>query len=494
VDVGFYGKLPTHGDFLRRRAADGFLGVWDPWLQHCLAASREALGDRWLDVYLTSPAWRFVSAPGACGATGVLGVMVPSVDRVGRYFPLTVVAELPPHRGPLSAATAATDFFDRAEQLLVETLAADRVDFERFDERVGRLADHLVPLSLPPDVQVRAGAAALLTGPQSPRWHVPLGAGHHLPIVFDQLLGVALEQAYLPLTLWWTEGSAVVEPSCLVVKGLPPPQSFAALLSGDWEEHRWPSAEVQVNRHGTEVSMRSDDSRIAFRSAAASNVGRVRTANQDCFIEHPESGLWAVADGVGGHRDGDAASRMVCDAFADFVQVGSFEETIAAAVDRMRAVNEHLVRAAAASLLGDPTSSTVVVLLVRGNRCAVLWAGDSRAYRCREGRLVQLTRDHSVEQAGGGDSHAITRAVGAERRFDLEICREEIQPGDRFLLCSDGLTRVVPDGRIRAAIETADPLAAVQELIQATLEAGAPDNVTALLVEATADSPAKALP
>ena len=96
LDVGFYGKLPSHGDFLRRRVSDGFVGVWDAWLQECVAASRDALADRWLDVYLTSPAWRFVCAPGACGQSAVAGVMVPSVDRVGRYFPLTVVAELPP--------------------------------------------------------------------------------------------------------------------------------------------------------------------------------------------------------------------------------------------------------------------------------------------------------------------------------------------------------------------------------------------------------------
>ena len=235
---------------------------------------------------------------------------------------------------------------------------------------------------------------------------------------------------------------------------------------------------------------RADENRLAYRSAAASSVGRVRRVNQDCFIEHPQSGLWAVADGVGGHRDGDAASRMVCDAFADFLQTGSFDETIQAVADRMDAVNTQLVRSAAASLLGDASSSTVVVLLVRGSRCAVLWAGDSRAYRWRDGRLIQLTRDHSVDQAGG-DSHAITRAVGAQRQLELEICRDEVRPGDRFLLCSDGLTRVLPDARIRATLDGQDPAAAVQLLIHATLEGGAPDNVTALIVEAMAEAAAK---
>src|SRR5215470_6993527 len=79
VGIGFYGKLPSHGDFLRRRVADAFVGVWDGWLQECLAASRAALGESWLDVYLTSPAWRFACAAGASGPAPVVGVMAPSV-------------------------------------------------------------------------------------------------------------------------------------------------------------------------------------------------------------------------------------------------------------------------------------------------------------------------------------------------------------------------------------------------------------------------------
>ena len=134
-EVGFYGKLPSHGDFLRRRVSDAFVGVWDAWLQECVAASRDALGARWLDVYLTSPAWRFVCAPGACGPAPVAGVMVPSVDRVGRYFPLTLVAELPANANPIAVPGLVDSFFSGAEQLAVEALSAERLDFEAFDQR-----------------------------------------------------------------------------------------------------------------------------------------------------------------------------------------------------------------------------------------------------------------------------------------------------------------------------------------------------------------------
>ena len=104
MDVGLFGKLPSHGDFLRRRVPDAFVDAWDSWLRECLPASRNVLGERWLDLYLTSPAWRFICAAGTCGPAPVIGLMVPSVDRVGRYFPLTLVTQLPP-----GASLARTD-------------------------------------------------------------------------------------------------------------------------------------------------------------------------------------------------------------------------------------------------------------------------------------------------------------------------------------------------------------------------------------------------
>ena len=114
--------------------------------------------------------------------------------------------------------------------------------------------------------------------------------------------------------------------------------------------------------------------------------GRARQNNEDGFVERPEAGIWAVADGMGGHSHGEVASRMVCDALADFPLDGTFEEAIDAARRRVQEVNDHLLQDRDGR--DDPTDrsgSTVVVLLVRGLRSAVLWAGDSRVYRWRAG-------------------------------------------------------------------------------------------------------------
>src|SRR6185503_4117001 len=143
MQVGFFGKLPSHGDFLRRRVSDAFVDGWDAWLRECLASSRTALGAQWLDVYLTSPAWRFVCAPGACGPAPVLGLLAPSVDQVGRYFPLTIVTELPEDVSLVTAAATSTHFLDAVERLVIETLAAEPVDFDRFDRAVSGLEAEL---------------------------------------------------------------------------------------------------------------------------------------------------------------------------------------------------------------------------------------------------------------------------------------------------------------------------------------------------------------
>jgi protein phosphatase len=234
-----------------------------------------------------------------------------------------------------------------------------------------------------------------------------------------------------------------------------------------------------------------EDIHPAYVSAGITDTGRVRASNQDAFVEQGSVCLWAVADGMGGHRDGDVASRMVCQALTSFAPQGSIEDCVDDLRQRMSKVNAELYAAAIRPVNPVQSGSTVVMLLARRTSCAILWAGDSRVYRLRDGKLTQLTTDHTwaaelqldADEAEEGD-HAITRAVGGEEILLLDVRRDRVRLGDRYLLCSDGLTRELTTAQIAALLAQGDVKHASSALINATLAHGARDNVTVVVVDA----------
>ncbi len=253
------------------------------------------------------------------------------------------------------------------------------------------------------------------------------------------------------------------------------------------------------------VPMPHSDVRIAashllpfsFRSLATTHAGSVRKLNEDAYLDRSDVGLWAVADGMGGHEAGDVASATIVDALAKVATFGSAFAFRRAVRTALLAVNGELCRKAAEEYK-DTIGSTVVTLLAHGGHYACIWAGDSRAYLHRQGRLQRITRDHSLVQelidAGAVDAgqaqghrHAniVTRAVGASDRLELDGVYGLIQPGDRFLLCSDGLG-VLTDCEIEARLGGAPLASAASTLLRLTLERGAPDNVTFVLVDTDA--------
>ncbi|WP_295391103.1 type VI secretion system-associated protein TagF [uncultured Thiodictyon sp.] len=226
--TGFYGKFPSLGDFVSRRLATELIEPWDQWLQESLAASRAQLGDGWLDQYLTSPLWRFVLSPGVAGQRGWAGVLMPSVDRVGRYFPLTLAVPLPIGTNPCDLLSAA-DWFEQAEVLALSGLV-DPFSLESFDAQVLALG---TPAAAAPTPCPPAGSG------RSNAWHLGISHSGGLAGARDTLLAQALDQVFLAYSLWWSQGSDRVAPSLLACQGLPPPEGFSALLSGDWAGHGW---------------------------------------------------------------------------------------------------------------------------------------------------------------------------------------------------------------------------------------------------------------
>jgi protein phosphatase len=233
-----------------------------------------------------------------------------------------------------------------------------------------------------------------------------------------------------------------------------------------------------------------------WTSAAGTDIGLVRSRNEDSYLAQPQRGLWTVADGMGGHAFGEIASRQVVDALGAIPAQHNLAQFAAAASDRLRKVN-HALRAEAVARGVPVMGSTVVVLLACGREVACLWAGDSRIYLCRGGRLQQLTRDHSQAEElkargmAAADAEAIpaianmiTRAVGAADDLDVEQTTLAARDGDLFLLCSDGLSNPVEEQAIAAALAPGDCAKAVQDLIGLALANGGRDNITVVVVRA----------
>jgi serine/threonine protein phosphatase PrpC len=233
-----------------------------------------------------------------------------------------------------------------------------------------------------------------------------------------------------------------------------------------------------------------EDIHPQYVSVGKTDIGKSRPTNQDAFTTLDEAGAWVVADGMGGYRDGDVASRMVCEALADVQQCARFEDTIDLVRQRLGEVNRRLYKASTRIVNPVLSGSTVAVLLACRTTCAVIWAGDSRVYRMRNGQLTQMTTDHTwaaelnLQSSGEETDHAITRAVGGEGTLALDVRLDRVERGDRYLLCSDGLTHEVGDERIAEILARGGAAESADALIAASLRAGGRDNVTVVVVDA----------
>jgi type VI secretion system protein ImpM len=211
---GWYGKLPSLGDFASRRLPVEFVKPWDAWLQEVVPAARAALGEGWLDTYLTMPIWRFTFLPGLVGPSGWAGVLMPSVDRVGRHFPLTVAMAMPSHAAAAHAVFEGADWFagleDAALAVLDPTRTADDLD--------GALAQSVlaVPASEPAG---QGGSVRVLSSVEA---FGPLAEGEALR---------AWSESTGWMALWWTRGRVDGVPLMLGCAGLPTAEEFVRLLA-----------------------------------------------------------------------------------------------------------------------------------------------------------------------------------------------------------------------------------------------------------------------
>ena len=234
---------------------------------------------------------------------------------------------------------------------------------------------------------------------------------------------------------------------------------------------------------------------MVIESVSRTHVGLRRKVNEDSVLVRDECGLWAVADGMGGHEAGDVASSKVTEALRQLPASAGLDALIADAIVALKRVNQDLIALAGGN--GQRSIGTTVVgLAIAGGEFRCFWAGDSRAYRIRDNQIVQLTRDHSMvqdlvdagmlrpdEAVDHPNSNIITRAVGVAPELRVDTVAGDVKPGDQFLLASDGLTRMVDDLELVANLTSATPDSAAERLIETVLSRGAPDNVSLVIAK-----------
>ncbi|WP_146590956.1 PP2C family protein-serine/threonine phosphatase [Puniceibacterium confluentis] len=235
----------------------------------------------------------------------------------------------------------------------------------------------------------------------------------------------------------------------------------------------------------------------SFHGAGLTHAGLVRERNEDSILTDPSGALWAVADGMGGYGHGDVASDIVIDRLSLVAEDGLAGQVLRARLTEANHAILDKVREPGMNQMG----STVVAALIQKSVATIAWAGDCRAYLMRGGALRLLTRDHTVVQEmveqgllRDGDrerhpeSHVVTRAIGFEPDVEIETVVVPLVPGDRLMLCSDGLTACLSDQEIAGTMRQSDsPQALCNALVVAALDVGAPDNVSVVSVFATGD-------
>jgi protein phosphatase len=250
---------------------------------------------------------------------------------------------------------------------------------------------------------------------------------------------------------------------------------------------------------------------LPLAACGFSHAGRQREENEDAFGSFVDARLFIVADGMGGHNAGEVASVMAVDALETFFRSYhadprqpwphpvDTELSLGANLLRVgiKVANDKIRTAAKQDRAKNRMGTTIVALAVGDAQLTIAHAGDSRAYRLRSGDLKRLTRDHSIveemiaarpemtdeEIAAFAHRNVVTRSLGSKEEIEPTVLVEPLEPGDHYLVCSDGLWGSVPDDKMKSILlSTSDIEAACQLLIDAANEAGGPDNITAVIV------------
>ncbi len=492
--LGFFGKSPQRGDYVDRNLSSAFISGWDAWLQSAMKGSRDVLQDGWLEAYLQSPIWRFILDRGTLTKTPWAGVILPSVDRVGRYYPMTFAVPIDDLERPLMAMFTMREWFEGLEVIALRVLD-DQTSFKEWEKMIEDYG--ALPLY---------GALSEETkdaNESAPRGIIRLVSSSPHSLGIEMSWGEEAVPFFAGGSLWSTLGSQRVSPQCLSFEGLPPPSFFHRLLEQDdgplLSRYRWQATPVGSSARslwglGAADTLDQSSDRRWYSSSLTDSGGR--EVNEDASLMQPAKGLWVIADGMGGHTAGDIASQKVVASLSALPQGISWAAKLGAIQRALHEANRTIQAYARMEKRGAMMGSTVVALVIEEEQGVVFWAGDSRLYQSRGGSLRQLTEDHSLasvtkaitdddrEAPPTASSNIITRAVGATPDLMLDTHWFDIKPGDRYLLTTDGIHKAMEPHEILSLMEApGSPEQRISQIMRLAKTRDGRDNLSLILIE-----------
>ncbi|MBA5800646.1 type VI secretion system-associated protein TagF [Rhizobium changzhiense] len=439
--IGFFGKLPSHGDFVSMGLASPLQAALDAWLQAGLQEAHHELGEGWERRFRAMPVWRFIIERGLWGSATIAGVLLPSLDRVGRSFPLVIAAQLPGFTEHPRQLYLDDTWFTAAEAIAESSTKRD-FDINHFTASLKRLRS-LRPADLAENetLQDRASSRG---------------------------------------TIWWRIDPEERRAKGFGVSGAPEPAHFAKLLRESFNAvSAPPQAETAEVPRPVIVEPRHP---LALRHSHATHPGTRLAVNADALLVSETPSLFAVADGVGDSNAAAETGKIAVHVLAETAP----QQTIEALIQEIKGKlgrTHGLLQSAYLSQDREPSAASMVVLATFQESCALLWVGDARCYLLRDGMMRCLTRDH-VEI---GLRRTLSRAIGMRGHLIPEVRPGGLQAGDRLLLCSAALPNAVPERNIAEILLSAKIEKAADILVQEGLIANCRENLSAIVIDVKTD-------
>lgn len=449
--IGFFGKIPSHGDFISEGIDREFVARLDEWLRTGLHACADHYGASWSSIFSNSQPIRFIVESGAWSDSAYAGILLPSRDRVGRKYPLVVLAQLAMFRlHPRTLYLDETWFM--AAEALAETSMNEDFDMHRFTSAIRRLRL--------PKPKIDEDAPAAIARPDK------------------------------PTSLWWRIDEETRRPKGVKLDGRPGTEDFVRLFQDSahspetathsQEQHRTKDARTSVPKLSTPAARALAPEPNAPASVVysyATHAGTKLSNNADSLFVSSRPALFAIADGIGDGQPAAEAARLIVNLLADVTERGDQDIDPQSIRGKLGTANSLLLSRQVAEGVPRPGAS-VVTALISNHAIAVLWSGDARAYLLRDGTMHSLTRDHVIV----GMKKTLAQYIGHSQQFRPDISRESWGRNDRLLLCSFPLVQKLKERAVAELLSGTALEDCANALVQEALIENVKDNISAIVI------------